>query len=189
MNRTSSRKDKQTALLVALAVGMFGFAFALVPLYEVFCELTGLNGKTGGQVTVVEVTGSVSEREVTVEFLGRVGRGLPWEFRPTEHRLSVRPGEIHTTTYFVRNRAGQPVTGQATPSVTPGRAAQYLKKIECFCFTNQELEAGEEVEMPVRFLVAEDLPEDVTTLSLSYTFFKVREGAPQQLASIGDEGV
>ena len=186
MNRSPTRHGKQTILLITLAVGMFGFAFALVPLYEIFCELTGLNGKTGGQVSVVESTQTLSDREVTVEFLGKVGRGLPWEFRPTQHRLRVRPGEIHTTTYFVRNRADQSVTGQATPSVTPGRAAAHLKKIECFCFTNQELKAGEEVEMPVRFMVADDLPDDVTTLSLSYTFFKIRESGRQQLASIGD---
>ena len=123
-----------------------------------------------------------------MQFLGQVNRGLPWEFRPTEYSLKVRPGEIHTTSYYVRNRSDYAVTGQATPSVSPGRAAGYLKKIECFCFTQQELQAGEAMQMPVRFMVTGELPEDVKTLSLSYTFFKVRDPAMVQLTAREDGG-
>lgn len=179
--RISQRK--QTALLVLLAVGMFGFAFALVPLYTVFCELTGLNGKTNGQVSESAPGAALSDRRVTIEFLADVGTGMPWEFRPTEPRLHIRPGETHRTTFFARNRASETVTGQAVPSVTPGRAARHLHKVECFCFTQQELQAGEETQMPLTFYVDADLPEDINTLSLSYSLFPVRTTTNTTIAS------
>ena len=187
MPETRNNQRKHIAVLVAVALGMFAFAFALVPLYDVFCELTGLNGKTSGRATVVEPfadqVAPVSDREVTIQFLAHVGRGMPWEFRPMEHRLRVRLGEMNTTTFYVRNRAGQAVTGQAVPSVMPGQAAAYLHKTECFCFNQQRLEAGEELEMPVTFYVDAELPEQINTLSLSYTLFKVPESKTAQLAS------
>jgi cytochrome c oxidase assembly protein subunit 11 len=99
---------------------------------------------------------------------------MPWEFRPTQSRLRVRVGEITETRFYARNFANHPVTGQAVPSVTPGWAAQSLHKIECFCFTQQRLDAGEEVQMPVQFYVGDDLPADVGTLSLSYTLYPVQ---------------
>ncbi len=173
MTDSRDRQRKHTALLLLLAVGMFGFAFALVPLYNVFCELTGINGKTSGQATVSVQTSPILEREVTIQFLAHVGRGMPWEFRPTESRLRVRLGEINETSFYVRNHANQAVTGQAVPSVTPGLAARYLHKIECFCFTQQTLEAGEEMEMLVKFYMGIDLPADINTLSLSYALFPV----------------
>ena len=178
MNDTRHNQRKQVILLSTLAVGMLGFAYALVPLYEVFCEITGINGKTSGRVadpsTVAEVL-IESDRVVTIQFLGQVANGMPWEFRPTEHQIQVRLGEINTTDYYARNRAAQAVTGQAVPSVTPGYAAKYLHKVECFCFSQQLLEAGEEVRMPVKFYVDVELPEEVRTLSLSYTLFRVPE--------------
>ena len=179
--RNSQRKKqrKQVILLSFLAVGMLGFAYALVPLYEVFCELTGLNGKTSavaaGPNPVSEVLVAPQNREVTIQFLAQVSNGMPWEFRPTEHQLRVRLGEINTTNYYARNRAAQAVTGQAVPSVTPGYAAKYLHKIECFCFSQQRLEAGADQNMGVRFYIGDDLPAEVHTLSLSYTLFKVPE--------------
>ncbi len=173
MRTGSSNQRKHTALLALLAVGMFGFAFALVPLYEIFCEVTGINGKTSGRAASSEPTSQVLEREVTIQFLAHVGRGMPWEFRPTEGQLRVRVGEINETRFYVRNFANQTVTGQAVPSVTPGWAARSLHKIECFCFTQQTLEAGGEMEMPVKFYVSDDLPADLGTLSLSYTLYPV----------------
>jgi len=165
---------------------MFGFAFALVPLYTVFCEITGLNGKTAGQAeSAVGVTAATSDREVTIQFLAKVGRGMPWEFRPTQARLRVRPGETYTTTYFARNRANQAVVGQAVPSVAPGQAANYLHKVECFCFNLQELEAGEAIEMPVTFYVDKDIPEGIGTFSLSYTLFRVTPKPDPKVASSG----
>ena len=190
MKDRRTRLRRHTALLAVLAVGMFGFAFALVPLYNIFCEITGLNGKTSGQAAsfVPESTPASQslEREITIQFLAHVGRGMPWEFRPMETRLKVRLGELNETRYYARNFANQLVTGQAVPSVTPGYAARYLHKIECFCFTQQHLAAGEEIEMPVIFYVGDDLPSDIGTLSLSYTLYPVPSGQRESSAGNGD---
>ena len=182
IENTRNRQRRHTVLLLLLAVGMFGFAFALVPLYEVFCELTGLNGKTAGRTTasvqsllVDEKHSEAIERTVTIQFFAQVGNGMPWEFRPMERQLRVRPGKSYSTRFYVRNRAGQAVTGQAIPSVSPGVAALHLHKTECFCFTQQRLEAGEAMEMPVTFIVDSELPAEIQTFSLSYTLFRADE--------------
>ena len=179
-----ARLRRHTTLLAVAAVGMFGFAFALVPLYNIFCEITGLNGKTSGEAAPMAVSSPATqtapdavEREVTVQFLAQVSRGMPWEFRPTESRVSVRLGEVTETQYYARNFANRLFTGQAVPSVTPGYAARYLHKVECFCFTQQHLEASEEIDMPVYFYVGEDLPSDIGTLTLSYTMYPVSSAA------------
>ena len=181
-----ARLRRHTTLLAVAAVGMFGFAFALVPLYNIFCEITGLNGKTSGEAAPMVVSEPASqtapdpvEREVTVQFLSQVSRGMPWEFRPTESRMRVRLGEVTETQYYARNFANRLFTGQAVPSVTPGYAARYLHKVECFCFTQQHLEASEEIDMPVYFYVGEDLPSDIGTLTLSYTMYPVSSAARQ----------
>jgi cytochrome c oxidase assembly protein subunit 11 len=168
------RQRRHTQLLLLLAAGMFGFAFALVPLYEVFCELTGINGKTAGRVQnqVVEEMTEAIDRTVTIQFLAQVGNGMPWEFRPMERQMRIQPGRSYTTHFYVRNRASHAVTGQAVPSVSPGVAALHLHKTECFCFTQQRLEAGESMEMPVTFIVDSELPEEIQTFSLSYTLFR-----------------
>jgi cytochrome c oxidase assembly protein subunit 11 len=158
--------------LLAMAVGSFGFGFALVPLYDVLCEVTGLNGKTG-QVSAqsVESARVDTSRWVTIEFTGSVNSGLPWEFRPTVKRVRVHPGQVAEASYFARNLSGESITGQAVPSVTPRSAAAHFKKIECFCFNRQELQPKEGKEMPLRYIVQPDLPPDVQTITLSYTFF------------------
>ena len=169
-------KKRQMFLLVALAVGMFGFAFALVLLYNVFCEITGLNGKTSSQAALrqeLDAAAVVADREVTIDLMAKVARGMPWEFRPVDQEMVVRPGEMNQTTFYVRNLLQEPVTGQAVPSVSPGEAALYLKKMECFCFEQQELPAGGEMEMGVSFFVDRDLPADINQLTLSYTMFRV----------------
>lgn len=173
-------KKRHTFLLAALAVGMFGFAFALVPLYNVFCEITGLNGKTSAQAALQEEVAAATvavDREITIEFLAKVARGMPWEFRPVDKELVVHPGEMQATTFYVRNRLQEPVTGQAVPSVSPGQAALYLKKMECFCFDQQQLAAGGEMEMGVSFFVDPGLPADINQLTLSYTMFRVDTAA------------
>lgn len=179
------RRNKHTVLLLALALGMFGFAFALVPLYDVFCEVTGLNGRTTARVTEIEEARKAAgggEREVTIQLLAQVARGMPWEFRPNEKQIRVRVGEMSETTYYARNRAERAVTGQAVPSVSPGEASLYLKKIECFCFSRQELGAGDEMDMPVRFYVAEDMPAEISELSLSYKMFEIESAAQTHAA-------
>ena len=172
----AARNNTHTLLLLALAIGMFAFAFALVPLYNVFCEITGINGKTGDQAALIEEINRPApgtERTVTIELLGDVARGMPWEFRPVEDEITVRAGEMKTTSFYARNRSPRTVIGQAVPSVSPGQAARYLKKLECFCFEQQELAAGEEVEMGVSFILDAEMPSDITELTLSYTMFFV----------------
>lgn len=164
---------KMAGRLVILAVGMFGFGFLLWPLYNVFCDITGLNGKGSGLVQASAIEMRVdSQRLVTVQFDANVNSGLPWSFEPANLEMRVHPGELSQAIYLARNRSAQTIVGQAVPSVAPGRAAPYFNKTECFCFTQQSLEAGEEREMPVHFIIDPDLPEDVRTVTLSYTFFR-----------------
>jgi cytochrome c oxidase assembly protein subunit 11 len=161
--------------LAFVVVGMFGFGFALVPLYNVFCDITGINGKTGRIELEEALTEEVDEdRLVTVEFLATVNSDLPWEFRPMVKKVRVHPGEITEVNYFARNRTGNRVAGQAVPSLAPGLAAKYFNKTECFCFTRQTLGPEEAKEMPLRFVVDPALPEDVRTVSLSYTFYQAQ---------------
>ena len=160
------------AKLFLLTVAMFGFGYALVPLYRVFCELTGLNGTTGrADAQAVQASQVDTSRWVTVELTGQVMAGLPWEFRPLQAKVRVRPGGSAVVRYYARNMSDQSIIGRAVPSVAPNKAARYFKKVECFCFTEQQLEGGESQEMPVTFLVERDLPKDVHTLTLSYAFY------------------
>jgi cytochrome c oxidase assembly protein subunit 11 len=155
------------------AVLMFGFGFALVPLYDVFCEITGINGKTGRIELETALSQQVDEdRLVTVEFLATVHSDLPWEFRPMVRRIKVHPGEVTEVNYFASNQTEKLVAGQAVPSLAPGLAAKYFNKTECFCFTRQTLGPGESKEMPLRFVVDPELPDEVRTVSLSYTFYQ-----------------
>ena len=154
------------------AVLMFGFGFALVPLYDVFCDITGINGKTGRIEQEAALSQEVDkERLVTVEFLATVNSKLPWEFKPMIRRIKVHPGEVTEVNYFARNKTDRLVAGQAIPSLAPGLAAKYFNKTECFCFSRQTLQPGESKEMPLRFVVDPQLPEEIRTVSLSYTFF------------------
>jgi cytochrome c oxidase assembly protein subunit 11 len=182
-----SRDNKNVTLrLVALAIGMFGFAFALVPLYDVICDLTGLNGRTVAQAALLEeITppAAAQDRQVRVEFLAKAARGLPWEFRPLVNEMTVQIGKMNRATFYVRNRGHAAVTGQAVPSVAPGQAALYLKKIECFCFEQQELSAGGEMEMGVSFYVDAELPADISQLTLSYTMFNIGDVEHQSMVS------
>lgn len=171
--------------LTLMAVGMFAFGFALAPLYDLFCQVTGMNGKTGRiDAVAIAATPVDTHRRVTVEFTGLASTGLPWEFRPMTHKLEVHPGETVVVRYYVRNTTGEPIVGQAIPSVAPSRAAAYFKKIECFCFSNQRLEPGEAKEMPVRFVVMPGLAPEVQTITLSYAFFNTNK---LQAARFGGE--
>jgi cytochrome c oxidase assembly protein subunit 11 len=153
---------------------MFGFGFALVPLYDVFCKVTGLNGKTG-RIAAEEALSKVvdKERVVIVEFVATVNSDLPWEFHPMVRRVNVHPGEVTEVKYYARNQTDEVVVGQAIPSLAPGEAAKYFNKTECFCFTQQTLGPGEGREMPIRFVVDPGLPKEVGSVALSYTFYRV----------------
>ena len=179
------RKNRQLILrLVLVAVGMFGFGYALVPLYDIFCEITGINGKTGGPVSVAEAQGQIDEnRLVTVQFDTAIDRGLPWDFEAETLSMKVRPGELTEAMFFAKNLASEDIVGHAVPSVAPGTASLYFSKTECFCFTQQELKAGELKEMPVRFVISTDLPEDVKILTLSYRFYRSEAGAAPVVAA------
>ena len=158
--------------LLVIVLAMFGFGFALVPIYDVFCEVTGLNGKTSGDVAVIAPDSPVdTSRQVTVEFIASLNANMPWEFEPVTRAVRVHPGEAMKVEYVARNITTNPIVGSAVPSVSPGMAAPYFQKTECFCFTEQKLEANEERNMPVIFVVDPDLPDDISTLTLSYTFF------------------
>ena len=162
------------AKLFLLTLAMFGFGYALVPLYAVFCQLTGLNGTTGrADAQAVQASAVDDSRWVTVEFTGQVMGNLPWEFRPLQKKIRLHPGDSAVIKYYARNLADATIIGRAVPSVAPSKAAPHFKKIECFCFSQQELKAGESEEMPVRFLLERDLPKDVNTLTLSYAFYYV----------------
>ena len=178
-NQNMTGTNKTALKLVFVVVGMFGFGFALVPLYDLICDVTGLNGKTGDQYTTTNTQVVDEDRIVKIQFIANNNAGMPWEFRPVVRTMEVRPGEMNETNFFVRNPAREAITAQAVPSVTPFRAAQYLHKTECFCFEQQELAAGESLDMPLRFIVDASLPKEVTTLTLSYTIFDITD----QLAS------
>jgi cytochrome c oxidase assembly protein subunit 11 len=176
--------------LLGVVVGMFAFGFALVPLYDVFCEITGANGKTAGQFTVTETQEIDKERLITIQFLTSNNADMPWEFRPKKRMLKVHPGELNSTAFYVRNPADKTMVAQAVPSVSPFHAAEYLHKTECFCFDQQHLAQGEEMDMPLRFFIDADLPKDVKTLTLSYTLFDVTdrfENAPGKSAERAPE--
>ena len=183
--RTTANRRVVRRLTVAV-VAMFGFGFALVPLYDVFCDITGINGKTGRLEREQALSQEVDEeRLVTVEFLASVNGDLPWDFRPTVRRIKVHPGAVTEVTYTARNRTAESVDGQAVPSVAPGLAAKYFSKTECFCFSRQTLGPEEEKEMPLRFVVDPELPEEIGTVSLSYTFFLHEEETGDATAAPG----
>ncbi len=168
-DRANRRLVKKLLWMVLAAVV---FTASLVPLYNVLCEATGFNGKTRGQSVKAEKSMKVDEsRWVTVEFTSSVMSGLAWDFYPKQASMKVHPGQMQLATYIAKNVANKPVTGQAIPSVSPGVAAQYFRKIECFCFQKQALNAGETKEMPLTFFVSPDLPGNVQTITLSYTFY------------------
>lgn len=170
----ASENRKLVGRLGLVVLAMFGFGFALVPLYDVFCDITGLNGKTGRIDVEAALTQEVdTDREVTVEFLVSVNSELPWEIKPMVRRVKVHPGEVTEVKYSARNKTGMMVVGQAVPSLVPGLASKYFNKTECFCFTRQTLAAGEYMEMPLRFVVDPGLPKDVKSVALSYTFFRM----------------
>lgn len=170
-----------TRRLMVILLAMFGFGFALVPLYNVVCDLTGLNGRTTGTQTATEAAAFVADknRTVNVLFVSNVDRQLGWEFRPEVTQMQVHPGQFYTTAYYAENKMQRAMTGQASPSVAPGLASRYFQKTECFCFTQQHFGAGESRDMPVTFVIDPALPEHIDTVTLSYTFFESKQLAAQ----------
>jgi cytochrome c oxidase assembly protein subunit 11 len=169
MAQDATRTAKKLGLV---ALAMFGFGYALVPLYDVFCDVAGINGKTGEISQTEANAGSIdADRLVTVEFDTNVNPALPWKFKAVEYKMRVHPGEIAEAVFVAENESDQSVIGQAVPSVAPSQASLFFNKTECFCFTKQVLGPGERKEMIVRFVVGTELPEKISTMTLSYTFF------------------
>ena len=181
MQANGARKRQVSAIaLFGMAAAMVGLAFASVPLYRLFCQVTGYGGTP--QTVDVERSTAVSEHQVRVQFDANVNSRLPWGFEPLQRQVQVRLGEETLVHYAAVNRSERPVAGTATFNVTPNKAAQHFVKIECFCFTEQTLQPGERVEMPILFYIepalAEDLnAKDVKVITLSYTFFPLEDDA------------
>ena len=173
-----------SAKLVLVAVFMFAFVFVvMVPLYDALCDALGINGKTSGQAyTAVEARIDES-RTVTIQFIATNNEGMPWEFAPTKTMMKVHPGAVNDTVFFARNPLPVAMVGQAIPSVSPARAAEYFHKTECFCFNQQPLDGGTEAELPLQFIVDQDLPRDIGTITLSYTIFDVTDMAGGAVAA------
>jgi cytochrome c oxidase assembly protein subunit 11 len=161
--------------LLMVVMAMFGFGFALVPLYDVFCDITGLNGKTNTTAVDYLADGIDTSRTVKVQFITRNAKGIPWKIEPVLNEINVHPGEMKLVSFYAKNKAQHDIIGQAVPSVSPGQAANYFHKIECFCFTQQPLIAGEDIEMSLQFYVDLALPENIHTLTLSYTLYDITE--------------
>ena len=162
-----------TLRLLAVTAAMFGFGYALVPLYDIVCDLTGIGGRTGIISEATATTRAVdSSRVVKVQFVATVNSRLRWAFEGPDTSLEVHPGKVYEASFSATNLLKRPVVAQAVPSVTPVGAAAHFNKIECFCFTRQRLEPGETRAMPVRFVVGEEIPRRIGTLTLAYTFFE-----------------
>ncbi len=162
--------------LVVVVIGMFGFGFAMVPIYNIICDITGINGKTGTLTASEAKQLQVDEnRLVTVEFVANLNQNLDWEFRPSVRKMQVHPGKVYETSYYARNKTDERMVGQASYSVAPHEAATHFSKTECFCFTEQSFEAGQRRDMPLRFVIDPRMPDYVETVSLSYTFFDITD--------------
>ena len=188
MTAASSKKTFRTIALVS--AGSFVFAFSMVPLYRIACEkVFGIKLEQGaaGEARLAGIEEDAT-RTVTIEFDGTVNSKLPWAFAPQQLTMQVHPGRMYEASYIARNTSDHAIVGNAAPSVAPSVASTYFNKTECFCFTEQLLQAGEERAMPVRFVVDPALPDYVTTITLSYTFFG-NDAATAKLATHGTAAV
>lgn len=178
-NDLTTRNRSTIKKLSLWALGMFGFAYALVPLYDVICEVTGLNGKTNSVAIVETPEGMVvnEDRSVMVQFITRSARDMPWDFEPEVRAVRVHPGEIKMVNFRVKNPSGDTMVGQAIPSLAPGTAANHFMKTQCFCFDQQTLAGNAEESMPMIFYLDPALPEHVKTITLSYTLYDVTDRA------------
>jgi len=175
--RDPAARNKVVGMIAGLAaLGMVGAAFAAVPLYRVFCQVTGYGGSTN--VATMAPGDIVADRQITVKFDANVARGMAWDFRPARRQVSVAAGEETLVFYVATNPTGRTITGSATFNVSPAKAGKYFSKIECFCFTEQVLVPGQSVDMGISFFVDPEIVndrylDDVTEITLSYTFFEV----------------
>jgi cytochrome c oxidase assembly protein subunit 11 len=157
--------------LLAIALGSFGFGFALVPLYNVLCSVTGYGDQTKLLQKVTAIEHPDVNRTITVEFLADVASSGEWEFRPVKRTLQVHPGELYTAEFFAHNLTGRDTVAQAVPNIAPSEVAAYFHKTECFCFSPQRFKLDEGRNMPVRFIIDPALPAHIDMITLAYTFY------------------
>jgi cytochrome c oxidase assembly protein subunit 11 len=182
-NELQSDRNKSVIRRAMLScLGAFLFCFAMIPLYTIYCEITGANGK-GSKMGAMAQQSVDTSRTVRVEFTGVVSRSLPWDFEPEVAYMDVRPGEVALAWYVAKNRDDAVNVGNAAPSVAPNEASLYFNKTECFCFTEQKLAPGEVRRMPVRFVVDTALPREVSVLTLAYSFYR-NEGATNRALAL-----
>ena len=172
------------AKLGAVAVAMFAFVFVvMVPLYNVLCDALGINGKTSSEAYTSVVAQVDESRLIKIQFVATNNDGMPWAFSPDVTEMVVHPGAANDTVFFAANPTTNSMIAQAIPSVSPSRAAEYFHKTECFCFEQQPLDGNSEAEMPLQFIVDQDLPADIKTITLSYTLFDVTALMRDKVAS------
>ncbi|WP_341662553.1 cytochrome c oxidase assembly protein [Vibrio sp.] len=180
MDEQAQSNNKLTLKLLVAVLAMFGFGFALVPLYDVMCDTLGINGKTSSEASL-QPQGMVPDtsRVIRVEFMAHLNQGIPWVFEPEEQHLDVHPGQVIQTAFIAKNKSSTAIIGQAVPSVSPGLGASYFNKIECFCFNHQPLDSLATAEMPLIFYIEHDIPDSIHTLTLSYTLYDITDKVPQ----------
>lgn len=170
-----SKQRGHASMVVKLAfasIAMFGFGYALVPLYDIFCEVTGIGDSTTTSASETpERLETDYDRTITVEFIAQHEQGSFWDFESEKVRMEVHPGKLYTTHYLATNAAPSPQVAHAVPSVSPSGATQYLRKVECFCFEEQQFDAEQTQEMPVLFYVDPEIPANISTVTLSYAFY------------------
>lgn len=189
MSRANPGVRRTVVRSVAALVGMFAFAFALVPLYDVFCEITGINGKVDTTAQAIIHEGVDDGRYVTVQFITRGSSGLPWRMEVETRQIRVHPGQSAEVNFAFHNQSAEGSWGRAVPSVSPSSASRHLRKVSCFCFEEQHLAAGERLELPLVFQLARDLPPEVNTVTLVYTLYPVvRDSDSRQVQLAAGKG-
>ena len=181
------KESRKTIRNLAFSVvGMFAFAFLLVPIYDVFCEITGLNGKIlGPSVLSPESIKEEEKRELLIQFVTHNNEFMPWTFKSEKSQLKITTGVQQRVLFVFENKTSKDMVGQVIPSVSPGRGAEYFHKTECFCFEQQKLLAGERVELPVVFIVDPSIPIEIGSLSLGYTLFDITDQlSEKQIAAL-----
>lgn len=168
--------QKLLIILSIIIIGMFGFGYALVPIYNMMCKTWGINGKPVNSAAAIDNSIDYS-RTITVQFLSTRNNYLPWKFQPIEKSVKVHPGENKKVAFYAQNETAEDMIVQAIPSVTPGLAAKYLKKTECFCFTKQMMKGKQGMAWPLLFHIDRDLPKNIRTVTLSYTLFDITKTA------------
>ena len=159
---------------LAVLMGMFAFAFALVPLYDVFCRVTGINGKVDTTAQAIIHEEVDQSRYITVQFITRGSAGLPWQMSVATRQMRVHPGQTAEVDFTFSNNNAEESWGRAIPSVSPSNATTHLRKVSCFCFQEQQLQGGERLTIPLVFQLAKDLPEEISTIALVYTLYPVQ---------------